>query len=112
MSREQIWELEENKRSLLRQAYRMKQECPHMSPVGIEMEMYSALMAEVKEITTRIQTDKSVAETKVAHIFNSAKFSNKKARNFMEICQKLRHNTPDFAQHGYVYRRSLLSLWL
>jgi hypothetical protein len=33
----------------------MKQEHPHMSPVGIEMEMYSALMAEVKEITTRIQ---------------------------------------------------------
>lgn len=26
-----------------------------MSPVGLEMEMYSALMAEVKEITTRIQ---------------------------------------------------------
>ena len=42
-------------RSLLVQAYRMKQEHPHMSPVGIEMEMYSALMAEVKEITTRIQ---------------------------------------------------------
>ena len=38
MSREQIWELEENKRSLLRQAYRMKQECPHMSPVGLEYE--------------------------------------------------------------------------
>ena len=57
-------------------------------------------------------SDKSVAGTKVAYIFNSAKFSNKKARNFMEICQKLRHNTPDFAQRSYVYRRSLLSLWL
>ena len=48
MSREQLLELEDVKRSLLVQAY-------HMSPVGIEMEMYSALMAEVKEITTRIQ---------------------------------------------------------
>ncbi len=55
MSREQLLELEDVKRSLLVQAYRMKQEHPHMSPVGIEMEMYSALMAEVKEITTRIQ---------------------------------------------------------
>ena len=54
MSREQLLELEDVKRSLLVQAYRMKQEHPHMSPVGIEMEMY-ALMAEVKEITTRIQ---------------------------------------------------------
>ena len=53
MSREQLLELEDVKRSLLVQAYRMKQEHPHMSPVGIEME--SALMAEVKEITTRIQ---------------------------------------------------------
>ena len=50
MSREQLLELEDVKRSLLVQAYRMKQEHPHMSPVGIEMEMYSALMAEVKEI--------------------------------------------------------------
>lgn len=49
MSREQIWELEENKRSLLRQAYRMKQECPHMSPVGLEYEMYAAIMKEVRE---------------------------------------------------------------
>ena len=55
MSREQLLELEDVKRSLLVQAYRMKQEHPQMSPVGIEMEMYSALMAEVKEITTRIQ---------------------------------------------------------
>ena len=47
MSREQLLELEDVKRSLLVQAYRMKQEHPHMSPVGIEMEMYSALMAEV-----------------------------------------------------------------
>ena len=44
MSREQLLELEDVKRSLLVQAYRMKQEHPHMSPVGIEM-----------EITTRIQ---------------------------------------------------------
>ena len=55
MSREQLLQLEDVKRSSLVQAYRMKQEHPHMSPVGIEMEMYSALMAEVKEITTRIQ---------------------------------------------------------
>ena len=55
MSRVQLLELEDVKRSLLVQAYRMNQEHPHMSPVGIEMEMYSALMAEVKEITTRIQ---------------------------------------------------------
>lgn len=55
MSREQIWELEENKRSLLKQAYRMKQEHPHMSPVGIEHEMYLAIMTEVREITARLQ---------------------------------------------------------
>lgn len=55
MSREQLWELENVKRGLLVQAYRMKQEHPHMSPVGLEMEMYSALMAEVREITARIQ---------------------------------------------------------
>ncbi len=55
MSKEQLLELEDVKRNLLVQAYRMKQEHPHMSPVGLEMEMYSALMAEVKEITTRIQ---------------------------------------------------------
>ena len=55
MSREQLLELEDVTRSLLVQAYRMKQEHPHMSPVGIEMEMYSDLMAEVKEITTRIE---------------------------------------------------------
>ena len=48
MSREQLLELEDVKRSLLVQAYRMKQEHPHMSPVGIEMEMYSALMAGSK----------------------------------------------------------------
>ena len=46
---------EENKRSLLRQAYRMKQECPHMSPVGLEYEMYAAIMKEVREITARLQ---------------------------------------------------------
>ena len=55
MSREQIWELEENKRILLRQAYRMKQEHPHMSPVGLEHEMYLSIMAEVHEITARLQ---------------------------------------------------------
>ena len=62
MSREQLLELEDVKRSLLVQAYRMKQEHPHMSPVGIEMEMYSALMAEVKEITTRIARIQMSAE--------------------------------------------------
>lgn len=55
MSREQIWELEENKRSLLKQAYRMKQENPHMSPVGIEHEMYAAILAELRDITVRLQ---------------------------------------------------------
>lgn len=55
MSREQLWELEENKRKLLMQAYRMKQERPHMSPVGIEYEMYASIMAEVQEITSHIQ---------------------------------------------------------
>lgn len=55
MSREQIWELEENKRILLKQAYRMKQECPHMSPVGLEYEMYAAIMSEVQELTVRLQ---------------------------------------------------------
>ncbi|MFR4350113.1 MAG: aminotransferase class-III [Roseburia sp.] len=55
MSREQIWELEESKRSLLKQAYRMKREHPHMSPVGLEQEMYLAIMAEVREITARLQ---------------------------------------------------------
>ena len=33
MSREQLLELEDVKRSLLVQAYRMKQEHPHMSPL-------------------------------------------------------------------------------
>lgn len=55
MSREQIWELEESKRSLLKQAYRMKQECPHMSPVSLEQEMYMSIMAEVREITAKLQ---------------------------------------------------------
>ncbi len=55
MSREQIWELEENKLALLKQAYRMKQENPHMSPVGIEREMYMAIITELQEITTRLQ---------------------------------------------------------
>ena len=32
-----------------------KQECPHMSPVGLEHEMYVAIMAEVRDITARIQ---------------------------------------------------------
>lgn len=55
MSREQIWELEEIKRTLLKQAYRMKQENPHMSPVGIEYEMYGTIMRELQEITARLQ---------------------------------------------------------
>ena len=55
MSREQIGELEENKRSLLKQAYLMKQENPHMSPVGLEYEMYASIMAEVRDITVRLQ---------------------------------------------------------
>ncbi len=55
MSREQIWELEENKLSLLRQAYRMKQENPHMSPIGLESEMYAAILNEVREITARLK---------------------------------------------------------
>lgn len=55
MSTEQLWELEEVKSRLLRQAYRMKQECPHMSPVGLESEMYATIMAEVRDITSRIQ---------------------------------------------------------
>lgn len=55
MSREQMMQLEESKRSLLRQAYRMKQECPHMSPVGLEYEMYLSIMSEVAEITARLQ---------------------------------------------------------
>lgn len=55
MSREQLLELEEVKRSLLIQAYRMKRECPHMSPVGIEWEMYAAIMSEIRDITAKIQ---------------------------------------------------------
>lgn len=55
MDRKQLLELEEAKKNLLVLAYRMKKEHPHMSPVGIEIEMYSALMAEVKEINSRIQ---------------------------------------------------------
>ncbi len=55
MSREKMMQLEENKRSLLRQAYRMKQECPHMSPVGLEYEMYLSIMSEVADITARLQ---------------------------------------------------------
>lgn len=56
MSREQLWELEENKRVLLKQAYRMKQECPHMSPVGLQHELYVSILSEVQEITARIQS--------------------------------------------------------
>ena len=55
MSTEQLWALEEVKSRLLRQAYRMKQECPHMSPVGLESELYATIMAEVRDITRRIQ---------------------------------------------------------
>ena len=50
MSREQIWELEENKRSLLRQAYRMKQECPHMSPVGRDYERSAGDYGEITAV--------------------------------------------------------------
>lgn len=60
MSREQIWELEESKRMLLKQAYRMKQENPHMSPVGLEREMYMAIMTELQEITARLQMSAEV----------------------------------------------------
>ena len=55
MSKEQLMELEEKKRKLLVETYRMKQENPHMSPVSHEMEMYRALMTEIREITSRIQ---------------------------------------------------------
>ncbi len=55
MGQEQLLELEESKRKLLVQAYRMKQEHPHMSPVGIEYEMYRSIMRDVQEITARIQ---------------------------------------------------------
>lgn len=55
MSREQLWEMEDLKRNLLVQAYRMKQECPHMSPVGLEYEMYATIMNEIKDLTARIQ---------------------------------------------------------
>lgn len=55
MSREQLLEMEEIKRSLLIQAYRMKQENPHMSPVGLEHEMYTAIMNEIQEITAKLQ---------------------------------------------------------
>ena len=55
MSREQLMELEETKRELLVETYRMKQANPHMSPVSLEMEMYRAMMTEIREITARIQ---------------------------------------------------------
>ena len=40
---------------MLNQAFSMKVETPHMSPVGLEREMYVAIMAEVQEITTKLQ---------------------------------------------------------
>lgn len=55
MSMEQRMELEESKRTLLVQAYRMKQENPHMSPVGLDYEMYVSIMREVRDITTQLQ---------------------------------------------------------
>lgn len=55
MSREHLFELEESKRILMVQAYRMKQEHPHMSPVGLEYEMYAAIMREIRDITANIQ---------------------------------------------------------
>ena len=47
MEREQILELENTKAALLRQTYRMRIEHPHMSPVSLEQEMYTALMLEI-----------------------------------------------------------------
>lgn len=55
MSREQLMEMEDVKRDLLVQAYRMKQEHPHMSPVSLEREMYATLMMEIRELTMQIQ---------------------------------------------------------
>ena len=55
MDRKQLLELEEAKKELLVLAYRMKREHPHMSPVGIETEMYASLMAEISDINSRIQ---------------------------------------------------------
>ena len=34
----------------------MKQECPHMSPVGLQHELYVSILSEVREITARIQS--------------------------------------------------------
>lgn len=55
MKREQILELENTKATLLRQAYLMKQEHPHMSPVSLEREMYTAMMLEIEQITEQLQ---------------------------------------------------------
>ena len=55
MSKEQLLELEDLKRSLLVETYQMRQANPHMSPVSLEMEMYRAMLAEIKDITARIQ---------------------------------------------------------
>lgn len=55
MTREQILELEDRKRNLLVETYRMKQQNPHMSPVSLEMEMYRAMLADIRELTARIQ---------------------------------------------------------
>ena len=55
MEREQILELENTKAGLLRQTYRMRIEHPHMSPVSLEQEMYTALMLEIEQITKQLQ---------------------------------------------------------
>lgn len=55
MEREQILELENTKADLLRQTYRMRIEHPHMSPVSLEKEMYTALMLEIEQITKQLQ---------------------------------------------------------
>lgn len=55
MEKEQILELENTKATLLRQTYRMKIEHPHMSPVSLEQEMYTAMLLEIEQITKQLQ---------------------------------------------------------
>ncbi len=73
MSREQLLELEDMKRGLLVQAYRMKQECPHMSPVGLEHEMYVAIMAEVRILQPEYKRSADIAEQKSKYCMNDTK---------------------------------------
>jgi hypothetical protein len=70
MSREQLLELEDMKRGLLVQAYRMKQECPHMSPVGLEHEMYVAIKRYYSQNT---KVCRSIAEQKSKYCMNDTK---------------------------------------